>query len=41
MMVMVDKETVDKKKATLEVLKLFFPNYKVVLTPQSLLFIDQ
>ena len=41
MMVMVDKETVDKKKATLEVLKIFFPNYKVVLTPQSLLFIDQ
>ena len=41
MMVMTDKQTVDKKHATLDVLKLFFPNYKTVLTPQSLLFIDK
>lgn len=41
MMVMTDKETVDKKRATLDVLKIFFPDYKVMLTPQSLLFVDK
>ena len=38
MMVMVEKETGDKKKSTLDTLRLLFPEYKVLLTPQSLLF---
>ena len=38
MMVMVEKETNDKKKATLDTLRVLFPDYKVLLTPQSLLF---
>ena len=38
MMVMTEKETVDKKRCVLDVLNLLFPNYKVILTPRSLLF---
>ena len=38
MMVMMEKETSDKKQCVLEVLQLLFPNYKVIITPQSLLF---
>lgn len=38
MMVMTEKETVDKKKCVLDVLKLLFPNYKILLTPRSLIF---
>lgn len=38
MMVMTEKEAQDKKKAVMAVLKLLFPDYKVLLTPQSLLF---
>lgn len=40
MMVMGDKETVDKKKAVKQVINLVMPDYKFTLTPQSLLFID-
>ena len=38
MMVMTEKETQSKKQDTLTVLKVLFPDYKVLLTPQSLLF---
>ena len=38
MTVMTDKETTDKKENVLQVLYLLFPNYKVILTPMSLLF---
>lgn len=38
MMVMTDKETASKKRNTLDVLALLFPKYKIILTPQSLLF---
>lgn len=38
MTIMNEPETKEKKKITLEVLKILFPNYKVMMTPQSLLF---
>ena len=38
MMVMSEKETVDKKVATIDLLSLLFPGYKPLLTPQSLIF---
>ena len=38
MMVMTEKETADKKRCVLDVLKLLFPDYKVLLTPRSLVF---
>lgn len=38
MMVMTEKETGDKKRHVMAVLKILFPDYKVLLTPQSLLF---
>ena len=38
MMVMTEKETADKKRCTLDVLKLLFPDYKVLLTPRSMIF---
>lgn len=38
MMVMTEKETVEKKKAVMATLRLLFPTYNVLLTPQSLLF---
>lgn len=38
MMVMTEKETTDKKRCVLDVLKILFPNYKVLLTPRSLVF---
>ena len=38
MMVMTEKETTDKKRCVLDVLKLLFPDYKVLLTPRSLVF---
>jgi hypothetical protein len=38
MMVMTEKETQDKKQYVFSVLRLLFPDYKVLLTPQSLLF---
>lgn len=38
MMVMQEKEAKDKKEATKDVLTLLFPNYKVLFTPNSLLF---
>lgn len=38
MMVMTEKETADKKRCVLDVLNLLFPDYKVILTPMSLLF---
>ena len=38
MMVMMEKETADKKRSVLDVLRLLFPDYKVLLTPRSLIF---
>ena len=38
MMIMQEKEAKDKKFATKQVLTLLFPNYKVLFTPNSLLF---
>jgi hypothetical protein len=36
MTVMTDKETVDKKNAVKQVLKLILPNYQVMITPKSI-----
>jgi hypothetical protein len=38
MMIMQEKEAKDKKIATQKVLTLIFPEYKVLFTPNSLLF---
>ena len=38
MTVMSEKETKDKKDATLQVLSLMFPSYKITATPRSLIF---
>lgn len=38
MTVMSEQETKDKKDATLSVLALLFPNYKIMVTPRSLIF---
>ena len=38
MMIMQEKEAKDKKNATKQVLTLLFPNYKILFTPNSLLF---
>ena len=38
MTVMSDKETRDKKEATLQVLSLLFPSQKIVISPRSLIF---
>jgi len=38
MTVMMDKATIDKKLATMQVLELVFPKYKVLFTPMSLIF---
>ncbi len=38
MTVMSDKETKDKKEATLQVLSLLFPSWKIVISPRSLIF---
>ena len=38
MTVMLEKETRDKKSATLQVLSLLFPDTNVVITPRSLIF---
>ena len=38
MMVMTEKETADKKRCVLDVLRLLFPDYKVILSPRSLIF---
>ena len=38
MMVMTEKETADKKRCVLDVLKLLFPDYKILLAPRSLVF---
>lgn len=38
MMIMRDKETIDKRQAVMNVLQLVFPKYKTLVTPQSLLF---
>ena len=36
MMIMQEKEAKDKKEATIQVLTLLFPGYKILLTPKSL-----
>lgn len=38
MMIMQEKQAKDKKEATQQVLSLLFPNYKVLMTPKSLIF---
>ena len=38
MTIMSEKETVDKKIAVEQMLSLFFPEYKMMLTPRSLIF---
>ena len=38
MTVMMDKATIDKKLATMQVLELIFPQYKILFTPMSLIF---
>ena len=38
MTVMSQNETKDKKEATMQVFSLLFPNYKVMVTPRSLIF---
>ena len=38
MTIMSQKETVDKKYSVQQVLTLFFPQYKIVFTPRSMLF---
>lgn len=38
MTVMMERETIDKKFATMQVLQLIFPDYNVLFTPQSLIF---
>ena len=39
MTVMMDKATIDKKLATMQVLELIFPQYKILFTPMSLIFV--
>ena len=38
MMIMTDKETKEKKQQVMQVLTIVFPNYKVFLSPNSLIF---
>ena len=38
MTIMSEKETADKKKAVQNIFTLFFPQYKVIMTPRSLIF---
>lgn len=38
MTVMMERETIDKRLATMQVLQLVFPDYNVLFTPQSLIF---
>jgi hypothetical protein len=38
MTVMNDQMTADKKRATLDILTILFPNYKVLVTPRALVF---
>ena len=38
MTIMSEKETADKKKAVQNIFTLFFPQYKVMMTPRSLIF---
>lgn len=37
MTIMANKETLDKKQATLQVLKLLFPTYNIIVTPRSMM----
>lgn len=39
MMVMTEKETIDKKQAVIQLLQLVIPDYKVTFTPRSMLLI--
>lgn len=41
MTVMAQKEAKDKKQATIQVLSLLFPNYKLVITPNSILLMGK
>ena len=39
MMVMTEKETIDKKQAVIQLLQLIIPDYKITFTPRSMLLI--
>ena len=41
MTIMSSTETKDKRESTLLTLQILFPNYKINLTPRSIIFIDQ
>lgn len=41
MMIMTEKEAIDKKNAVMQLLQLIFPNYKISLTPRSLIISNQ
>lgn len=41
MTIMRDKNTVDKKNSVLQVLNILFPKYKILITPNSLIFSDK
>lgn len=38
MTIMTERETVDKKLAVFQIFQIIFPNYKVLLTPRSIIF---
>ena len=40
MTIMSEKEAADKKKAVQQVCTLLFPNYKLLMTPRSVLLSD-
>lgn len=41
MTIMSTKETKDKKEAIMKVLQLLFPNYKIIVTPRSIMFMQE
>lgn len=41
MTIMTEKESIDKRKATLQVLELIIPGYKVIFTPRSMILSKQ
>lgn len=41
MTIMTEKESIDKRKATLQILELIIPGYKVIFTPRSMILSKQ
>lgn len=41
MTIMTEKESIDKRKATLQVLELIIPGYKIIFTPRSMILSKQ